>query len=112
MISIAEKVIRIYNLENKAERLINEEELMTSLSVSNDGRFLLVNLTNQEIHLWDITDNSKLLFKYRGHRQTRFVIRSSFGGSSQTFIVSGSEDSQVTKDDFFFLVIAPPHFLL
>lgn len=103
LISICEKDIRIYNLNTKLERVIEEEKSITSLSVSKDGSFLLVNLVNQEIHLWDIKDNSKLdikdnsklLFKYKGHRQTRYVIRSCFGGSDQAFIVSGSEDSQV-----------------
>ena len=97
MISVAGKAIRIYNLETKEERLISEEDLITSLSVSSDGRFLLLTLTNQEIHLWDVTDNTKLLSKYRGYHQKRFVIRSCFGGSNQAFVVSGSEDSQVLK---------------
>lgn len=92
-----DKDIRIYNLELKVDRVIEEEKSITSLSVSRDGRYLLVNLVSQEIHLWDITDddsNSKP-FKYKGHRQGRYVIRSCFGGSDQAFILSGSEDSQV-----------------
>eukprot|EP00249_Psilotum_nudum_P020318 c27652_g1_i1 orf=473-2251(-) len=95
LISICEKDIRIYNMDTKVERVIDEEKSITSLSVSKDGRFLLVNLVNQEIHLWDIAVSPKLLFKYKGHRQTRYVIRSCFGGSDHAFIVSGSEDSQV-----------------
>eukprot|EP00250_Pteridium_aquilinum_P010080 c19140_g1_i1 orf=398-2182(-) len=94
MICICEKDIKIFNLETKQERMINEDQSITSLSVSKDGRFLLVNLVSQEIHLWDM-DNNKLLFKYSGHRQTRYVIRSCFGGFNQAFVVSGSEDSQV-----------------
>ncbi|KAI5075350.1 hypothetical protein GOP47_0009924 [Adiantum capillus-veneris] len=95
MISICEKDIRIFNLETKGERVINEDQSITSLSVSKDGRYLLVNLVSQEIHLWDMMDSAKLLFKYSGHRQTRYVIRSCFGGFNQAFVVSGSEDSQV-----------------
>ena len=91
----AHKDIRIYNLEERTERLIEEEKPITSLSVSKDGRYLLVNLVSEEIHLWDIVANSKLPLKYRGHRQGRYVIRSCFGGSDHAFIVSGSEDSQV-----------------
>eukprot|EP00249_Psilotum_nudum_P020319 c27652_g2_i2 orf=717-2492(-) len=95
LISICEKDIRIYNMNTKVERVIDEEKSITSLSVSKDGRFLLVNLVNQEIHLWDIALSPKLLFKYKGHRQARYVIRSCFGGTDHAFIVSGSEDSQV-----------------
>uniref|UniRef100_A0A0C9S4Y1 TSA: Wollemia nobilis Ref_Wollemi_Transcript_22135_2382 transcribed RNA sequence n=1 Tax=Wollemia nobilis TaxID=56998 RepID=A0A0C9S4Y1_9CONI len=91
-----EKEIMMFNLDTKSERLIDEEKLITSVCVSKDSRFLLVNLVNQEIHLWDITgDDSKLLLKYKGHKQGRYVIRSCFGGSDHAFIVSGSEDSQV-----------------
>ena len=95
IITISDKHIRIYNLETKLEQIISEEKSVTSLSVSGDGKLALVNLLNQEIHLWDIEDN-RLLFKYVGHRQKRYVIRSCFGGANQAFIVSGSEDSQVS----------------
>ncbi|KAJ7550733.1 hypothetical protein O6H91_07G115000 [Diphasiastrum complanatum] len=87
--------IKIYNLEEKTERIIEAEEPITALSVSNDGRYLLVNLANQEIHLWDITSSCTIPCKYKGHRQGRYVIRSCFGGSDNAFIVSGSEDSQI-----------------
>jgi WD40 repeat protein len=89
------KNIRIYNLEEKTERVIEEEKPITSLSVSKNGRYLLVNLVSQEIHLWDISATKELPKKYRGHRQGRYVSRSCFGGTDYAFIVSGSEDSQV-----------------
>ncbi|KAG0584191.1 hypothetical protein M758_3G191600 [Ceratodon purpureus] len=96
MVSICDhKNIRIYNLEEKTERVIEEEKPITSLSVSKNGRHLLVNLVSQEIHLWDISATKELPKKYRGHRQGRYVIRSCFGGTDYAFIVSGSEDSQV-----------------
>lgn len=90
-----DNAIVMYNLDTKTERLIEEESGITSLCVSKDSRFLLLNLANQEIHLWDIGARSKLLLKYKGHRQGRYVIRSCFGGSDLAFVVSGSEDSQV-----------------
>ncbi len=96
MSTSAQKGIRIYNLEVKSERIIDEEKAITSLSLSKDGKYLLVNLVNQEIHLWDIAGKLNSPLKYRGHRQQRYVIRSCFGGSDQAFIASGSEDSQVS----------------
>ncbi len=92
----AQKEIRIYNLEEKSEYVIEEEKPITSLSVSEDGKYLLVNLVNEEIHLWDIAAKLKSPLKYRGHRQRRYVIRSCFGGYDQAFVASGSEDSQVS----------------
>lgn len=82
-------------MEEKTERVIEEEKPITSLSVSKNGRYLLVNLVSQEIHLWDISATKELPKKYRGHKQGRYVIRSCFGGTDYAFIVSGSEDSQV-----------------
>ncbi|KAJ7199515.1 hypothetical protein O6H91_Y498000 [Diphasiastrum complanatum] len=95
MVSVSsEKHIRVHNLEKKSEQVIEEEVSVTSLSVSKDGKYLLVNLASQEIHMWDLTSNKKLPYKYKGHRQGRYVIRSCFGGSDHAFIISGSEDSQ------------------
>lgn len=91
----AQKEIRIYNLEEKSEYVIKEAKPITSLSVSEDGKYLLVNLVNEEIHLWDIAAKLKSPLKYRGHRQRRYVIRSCFGGYDQAFVASGSEDSQI-----------------
>ncbi|XP_057441381.1 WD repeat-containing protein 26 homolog [Lotus japonicus] len=87
--------ILLFNRETKDERFIEEYQTITSYSLSKDNKFLLVNLLNQEIHLWNIEGNPKLVAKYKGHRRARFLIRSCFGGLHQAFIASGSEDSQV-----------------
>ncbi|KAK2441519.1 WD repeat-containing protein [Trifolium repens] len=90
-----ENAILFFNKETKEERFIEEDQTITSFSLSKDSRFLLVNLLNQEIHLWNIEGDPKLVGKYKSHRRSRFVIRSCFGGLKQSFISSGSEDSQV-----------------
>ncbi|XVE86213.1 hypothetical protein DITRI_Ditri18aG0017800 [Diplodiscus trichospermus] len=87
--------ILLLDREAKVERLIEEDQTITSFSLSRDNRFLLVNLLNQEIHLWNIERDLKLVSKYKGHKRTRFIIRSCFGGLEQAFIASGSEDSLV-----------------
>ncbi|XP_004499533.1 WD repeat-containing protein 26 homolog isoform X2 [Cicer arietinum] len=89
-----ENVILLFNKETNDERFIEEDEIITSFCLSKDSRFLLINLLNQEIHLWNIGD-LQLVRKYKSHKRARFVIRSCFGGFRQSFIASGSEDSQV-----------------
>ncbi|CAO2827631.1 unnamed protein product [Amaranthus hypochondriacus] len=90
-----ETSILLLDRESKTEKYIEEEQVITSFSLSNDGKFLLVNLLDQEIHLWTIDGDVKLVTKYEGHKRSRFVVRSCFGGLEQSFIASGSEDSQV-----------------
>ncbi|PIM98561.1 Conserved WD40 repeat-containing protein [Handroanthus impetiginosus] len=96
LISIfSDKEITILNLTTSAERVISEGHSITSLSVSGDSKFLIVNLNSQEIHMWDIAGEWTKPLKYEGHRQQRYVIRSCFGGVNSMFIASGSEDSKV-----------------
>lgn len=91
----SEKDIRILNVVTNAEHVISEEHSITSLSVSADGNFFIVNLNSQEIHLWDVAGKWKKPLKYMGHRQNKYVIRSCFGGFNSAFIASGSENSEV-----------------
>lgn len=90
-----ETAILLLDREAKYERMIEENQTITSFSLSKDNRYLLVNLLNQEIHLWDIKGDFRLVAKYKGLKRSRFVIRSCFGGLKQAFVASGSEDSQV-----------------
>ncbi|OIW04200.1 hypothetical protein TanjilG_00760 [Lupinus angustifolius] len=90
-----DNAVLLLNRETKDERFIDEYQTITSFSLSKNNKFLLVSLLNQEIHLWNIEGDPKLVGKYKGHRRTRFVVRSCFGGFKQGFIASGSEDSQV-----------------
>lgn len=90
-----EKTILLLDWESKLEKLIEENQIITSFSLSRDEKFLLVNLLNQEIHLWNIADDPEFVRKYEGHKRSRFVIRSCLGGFEEAFVASGSEDSQV-----------------
>ena len=57
-----------------------------------DGRYLLLNLSFKypRLHLWDLQEK-KIVKQYTGHAQERFLIKASFGGYKNSFIVSGSE---------------------
>ncbi|KAI7883591.1 WD40 repeat-like protein [Lichtheimia hyalospora FSU 10163] len=93
-----DRSIEIYSIENF--RLndigkIEESGAITSLSITQDGRYALTNITEtQELHLWDLEER-QLIRKYIGQKQKSFVIRSTFGGDDESFILSGSEDNCV-----------------
>ncbi|PRQ25652.1 putative transcription factor WD40-like family [Rosa chinensis] len=96
LISIfSDKEIRILNVGTNTERVISEDHSITSLSISRDSEYFIVNLNSQEIHMWDVAGKLEKPLKYMGHRQSKYVIRSCFGGVNSTFIASGSENSQV-----------------
>lgn len=91
----SDRDIRILNLVTNAERVISEEHPITSLSISGDSKFFIVNLNSQEIHMWDVAGKFVKPSRYIGHKQHKYVIRSCFGGLNSRFIASGSEDAQV-----------------
>lgn len=90
-----DNAILLFDREAKTEKLIEEEQIITSFSLSSDDKFLLVSLWDQEIHLWNIEGHIKLVGKFKGHKRSRFLVRACFGGVGQAFVSSGSEDSQV-----------------
>ncbi|CAN6454281.1 unnamed protein product [Victoria cruziana] len=90
-----ETTIILQDGQTRTEKAILEDQSITSFSISRDERHLLVNLSNQEIHLWSTEGEPKLLAKYKGHKRIRLDIRSCFGGSAEAFVASGSEDSLV-----------------
>lgn len=94
--------VQITHLQGEWEDSILESDSILSLSLSQDNRFLLVNLKNQEIHLWPLPAlgdpmPTAPLVKYTGlaEKTGRFVVRSCFGGFQQAFVLSGSEESKV-----------------
>ncbi|GAY40202.1 hypothetical protein CUMW_050210, partial [Citrus unshiu] len=80
---LSDKDIRILNLGTYAERRVISEEATQSPSLS------------VSIHMWDVAGKWEKPFKYTGHSQNKYVIRSCFGGLDSTFIASGSENSQI-----------------
>ncbi|KAG8364518.1 hypothetical protein BUALT_Bualt18G0005500 [Buddleja alternifolia] len=90
-----ENKILLFGWETRSEKFIEEDQTIISFALSEDRKFLLVSLFNEVLHLWNIEGSPKMVAKYKGHKRSRFVVRSCFGGLEQAFIASGSEDSQV-----------------
>ncbi|KAH6611117.1 hypothetical protein Trco_001137 [Trichoderma cornu-damae] len=75
-----------YDLELKARP--------TSVSISQDSRHLLVNKQDGEAQLIDLTTRNSMQ-KFLGHTGGEYLIRSAFGGASESFVMSGSEDGNI-----------------
>ncbi|KAJ7074314.1 WD40 repeat-like protein [Mycena amicta] len=85
----------VFDVETKrTEVSVVFEGELTSLSVSQNSQYALVNQSPDDIQLWDLS-MPQLIRRYTGHRQSADIIRSCFGGFESNFIVSGSEDSNV-----------------
>ncbi|CAK8692223.1 unnamed protein product [Clavelina lepadiformis] len=87
--------VRRYNFEDMSDyNIIKEDHPIMSFSLSSDGHFILLNVATQGVHLWDI-DDQILVRKFHGVVQGFYTIFSCFGGSSEEYVASGSEDNKV-----------------
>ncbi|KAJ0114956.1 WD domain-containing protein [Diaporthe amygdali] len=66
----------------------------TSVSITKDSKYLLVNKQDGEARVFDIASRT-FVQKYKGHSGGEFLIRSDFGGANENFVISGSEDGSV-----------------
>lgn len=80
---------------------LSENDFISSVKISPCGRYALVNISlessskkDSRISLWDLVDKKKVR-TYEGIIQSRFVLRSTFGGNNACFVVSGSESNEV-----------------
>lgn len=93
-----DKCITVYNVDSlRISEIgkIEESGTITSLTLSRDGKYALVNVQEvQELHLWDL-DQLQMVHKYSGQRQLTYIIRSTLGGHNESFVLSGSEDNRV-----------------
>ena len=82
----------------KDARKINMQDpiISAALSKSDDGKYLITNLSkiNASINLYNLEDLS-LINKYYGHIQEQYIIKCSFAGEKDEYIISGSEDFSI-----------------
>ncbi|CAI6298625.1 unnamed protein product [Periconia digitata] len=75
-------------------RFEDDDQNLTSVTISQDSHHMLVSLSPDKVKLMEI-DSGKVVQRFHGHMHKEFVIRSSFGGADESFVVSGSEDSRI-----------------
>lgn len=90
-----QQTIHVYNaMTRELEYDMELKVRPTSVSVSQDSRHLLVNKRDGEAQLIDLASRSSVQ-KFLGHTGGDYLIRSSFGGANESFVVSGSEDGNI-----------------
>jgi WD repeat-containing protein 26 len=63
---------------------------LTCINISRDSRYILVNLSDNELQLIDI-DTAEIVQRFLGQKQGVFMIKSTFGGADENLVISGSE---------------------
>ncbi|PKS05340.1 hypothetical protein jhhlp_008714, partial [Lomentospora prolificans] len=90
-----QRKLHVYNGNTRElEYELELHALPTSVSISEDCRHLLVNKKDGEAQLIDLVTR-KLVHKFLGHTGGECLIRASFGGANESFVMSGSEDGNV-----------------
>lgn len=91
VVADVEGKIHVYNfLTHEEEYCLPLKSKPTSVAISQDSRYMLVNLSEGQIQLIDI-ETTDVVRRFQGQKQGSFVIRSTFGGAAENFVVSGSE---------------------
>jgi WD repeat-containing protein 26 len=88
--------IHVYNYETREfEYKLDLKSRLTSLSISQNSRHLLVNQTNGYAQLIDLVLRTPVQ-QYTGHLGGDYVIRASLGGADELFVITGSEGKSPT----------------
>ena len=75
---------------------IKKEIVYSNISKNDKGKYILINISKSDpkILLYNL-GNTKIESNYYGHTQRTMIIKCSFAGDKDQYIISGSEDSNV-----------------
>ncbi|TGO26526.1 hypothetical protein BPAE_0057g00020 [Botrytis paeoniae] len=86
----------VYNfITRELEYELDLKVQLCSISVSDNSRHLLIHCNSGETRMLDIDTGETIRTFVSGDKGGEFIIRSSFGGANESFVVSGSEEGNV-----------------
>lgn len=81
----------MYNfITRELEYELDMEIRVCSVAISANSRYLLVNRVDGETRMLDL-DTRECVREFRGQAVEKFVIRASYGGANESFVLTGSE---------------------
>ncbi|KAJ8057892.1 hypothetical protein OCU04_013074 [Sclerotinia nivalis] len=96
----------VYNfVTRELEYELDLKVQLCSISISHNSRHLLVHCCTGETRMLDVETGETVRSFVSGDKGGEFIIRSSFGGANESFVVSGSEGMIHTSDGLSALLI-------
>jgi WD40 repeat protein len=87
-----ESHVYIYNLVTRElEYEVDLKARLYSVAVSQNSQHLLINKSDGEAQMFDLDNRETVRVFNSGDRQGQFIIRATFGGADEAFVVTGSE---------------------
>ncbi|RDL36385.1 WD40 repeat-like protein [Venustampulla echinocandica] len=84
--------IHVYDfVTRELEYEIDMKVKMGSVSISQNSRWLLVEQKDGKARIVDLDTREPIRYFQSGDKGSEFIIRASFGGANESFVVSGSE---------------------
>ncbi|KAE8446087.1 hypothetical protein EG329_012595 [Mollisiaceae sp. DMI_Dod_QoI] len=91
-----EKMIYVYNfITRDLEYELDMETAMCSVSISQDGRYLLVNKVDGEARILDLETRETVQVFRSDETGGKYIIRATYGGANESFVIVGSESGNI-----------------
>jgi hypothetical protein len=88
--------IYVYNfITHECEYEMDMHCKMNSVEISANSRYLLIHRTDGEARMIDL-ETQELVRTFRGDKGGNYIVKASFGGANESFVVVGSEGVQIS----------------
>ncbi|KAA0196107.1 WD repeat-containing protein 26, partial [Fasciolopsis buskii] len=74
--------------------LFKESHAVQSIVMSRSGQLALITVHKMGLHLWDV-EACAIIQRFIGYKQDTFRLHSTFGGATDDFVATGSENGRV-----------------